>query len=216
MSRRVVHLLSTQTSSGLLYEVDMRLKPSGKGGLLVTSLKAFETYQRQTAWTWEHQALLRARAVAGEGSVRGKFETIRRQILCSCVRQEELRSDIVEMRDRMYRERGAGEQSGFDIKKDRGGITDIEFLVQFLVLNSVARHPQLVVYSDVIRQLESLVEEDMIDKSEAAILRENWLAYRLRVHHLALAQRSERVDESEFCNERKEVGLLWHKYLGSD
>jgi glutamate-ammonia-ligase adenylyltransferase len=216
MSRRVVHLLSTQTSSGLLYEVDMRLKPSGKGGLLVTSLKAFETYQRQTAWTWEHQALLRARAVAGEDSVRGKFETIRRQILCSCVRQEELRRDIVEMRERMYRERGAGEQSGFDIKKDRGGITDIEFLVQFLVLNSVARHPQLVEYSDVIRQLESLVAEDMIDKSEAAILRETWLAYRLRVHHLALAHRSERADESEFCNERKEVGLLWHKYLGGD
>ena len=216
MSRRVVHLLSTQTSSGLLYEVDMRLKPSGKGGLLVTSLKAFETYQRQTAWTWEHQALLRARAVAGEDSVRGKFEAIRRQILCSCVRQEELRRDIVEMRERMYRERGAGEQSGFDIKKDRGGITDIEFLVQFLVLNSVARHPQLVEYSDVIRQLESLVAEDMIDKSEAAILRETWLAYRSRVHHLALAHRSERVDESEFCNERKEVGLLWHKYLGGD
>jgi glutamate-ammonia-ligase adenylyltransferase len=216
LSRRVVHLLSTQTSSGLLYEVDTRLKPSGKGGLLVTSLKAFETYQRKTAWTWEHQALLRARAVAGEDSVCSKFETIRRQILCSCVRQEDLRREIAEMRERMYRERDKNHQPGFDLKNSRGGITDIEFLVQFLVLNGVTRHPRLVEFSDIIRQLESLLAEGMIEKSDATTLRDAWLAYRTRVHHLALAGRPLRVDGSEFRLERENVKALWHKHMGSD
>jgi glutamate-ammonia-ligase adenylyltransferase len=216
LSRRVVHLLSTQTSSGLLYEVDTRLKPSGKGGLLVTSLNAFETYQRQRAWTWEHQALLRARAVAGEHSVRGKFEAIRKQILCSCVKQQDLCRDIVEMRERMYRARDKIHQSGFDLKKGRGGITDIEFLVQFLVLDGVSGHPRLVEFSDIIRQLESLVEEGMIERSDATTLRDAWLAYRSRVHHLALADRPPRVDDSEFRKEREEVNALWHKHMGGD
>jgi len=216
LSRRVVHLLSTQTSSGRLYEVDTRLKPSGKGGLLVTSLKAFENYQMTTAWTWEHQALLRARAVAGEDRVRKKFETIRKQIRCSCVRQGELRKDITEMRERVYRERDKGSRKGVEIKNCRGGITDIEFLVQFLVLDGVTRYPQLVEYSDIIRQLDSLVTEKIIEKSDAEMLHDAWLAYRTRVHHLALARQPEQADENEFRPERERVSSIWNKYLGSD
>lgn len=216
LSRRVVHLLSTQTSSGRLYEVDTRLKPSGKGGLLVTSLKAFETYQMSTAWTWEHQALLRARAVAGEDLVRRKFELIRQKVLCSCVKQEDLRKDISEMRERVYRERDKSPRSSFDIKNGRGGITDIEFLVQFLVLKGVTRHPRLAEYSDIIRQLESLVAEEIVEKGDAETLNDAWLAYRTRVHHLALARQPEQVDENEFRPEREKVRSIWDKYMGSD
>ena len=120
------------------------------------------------------------------------------------------------MRERVYRERDKNLRSGFDVKNGRGGITDIEFLVQFMVLKGVTRHPRLAEYSDIIRQLESLVAEAMIEKSDATTLRDAWLAYRTRVHHLALAQRPPRVDESEFRSEREEVKALWHKHMGSN
>jgi len=214
LTRRVVHMLATQTSSGRLYEVDTRLRPSGKGGLLVTSLEAFERYQREEAWTWEHQALLRARAVAGSPAVMDGFEAIRRRLLCTAVRREDLRENVAEMRERMRAELGSPEPGIFDVKQDRGGIADIEFLVQYLVLKHAPRHPSLVHYPDNVRQLESLVDEGIVDEQVAAELKEAYLAYRARMHRLALEEQPGRVPGDEFVELRKRVADLWADTFG--
>jgi glutamate-ammonia-ligase adenylyltransferase len=150
--RRLVHFLTTQTSSGVMYEIDTRLRPDGRRGLLVTSTDAFERYQEENAWTWEHQALLRARPVAGSASVAGDFERIRAETLRSRVRSNELHADVLSMRRRMRKELDRSDAERFDLKHGRGGIGDIEFIVQFLVLANAPAHPAVIRYSDNIRQ----------------------------------------------------------------
>jgi len=210
LARRIVHLLTTQTASGLLYEVDTRLRPSGKGGLLVTSLRAFEAYQRGEAWTWEQQALLRARAVAGDVQACQAFEALRRRVLCEAVRRDALREDVRRMRSRMLAETGSKDISIFDIKADRGGIADIEFIVQYSVLAGAADHPALVVYSDNVRQLESLVAAGLMDEVLAASLRDAYLAFRDRLHSLSLERRAPRVPATELSDHRQRVVEVWH------
>ena len=104
LAQRILHLLTMHSAAGRLYEVDVRLRPSGKGGLLVTSLAAFTEYQQREAWTWEHQALLHARAVAGDAGLRGRFEQVRTQVLRQNVKREGLRAEVRRMRERMRRE----------------------------------------------------------------------------------------------------------------
>ncbi len=214
LTRRLVHLLSTQTSSGRLYDVDTRLRPSGKGGLLVTNLDAFERYQREQAWTWEHQALLRARAVAGSPGVMDRFEAVRRDVLCSAVHRDSLREDVVEMRERMRLELGSRTPGVFDVKQDRGGIADIEFLVQYLVLRHAHEHPALVKYSDNVRQLDSLVEAGIMDASIAAELKDAYLDYRARMHRLALEDRPGQASADEFVERRRRVAEIWADTFG--
>ena len=141
LGQRIVHLLTMHSAAGRLYEVDMRLRPNGKGGFLMTGIDAFERYQHQDAWTWEHQALLRARAVAGDADLCRRFEETRRRVLCNAVRRATLREDVMEMRARMRRELSQSAAGQFDIKQDAGGIADIEFLVQYLVLAAAHEHP---------------------------------------------------------------------------
>jgi glutamate-ammonia-ligase adenylyltransferase len=215
LTRRLVHLLSTQTSSGLLYEVDTRLRPSGKGGLLVTSLGAFERYQSEEAWTWEHQALLRARAVAGNATVRAEFEAIRQRVLGQRVRLESLRADVARMRARMLAEHASKEAGVFDIKADRGGIGDIEFMVQYWVLSRAREYPQLTRFSDNVRQLEALVEAGLLDADLAERLRSIYLAYRTRLHQLFLDGQSGRIAGDEFDAQRAFVSELWHDTMES-
>jgi glutamate-ammonia-ligase adenylyltransferase len=214
LARRLGHLLSTPTTSGVLYEVDTRLRPSGKGGLLVASLQAFATYQRDEAWTWEHQALLRARAVAGDPGVREGFEAIRRETLMHAVRRDDLKERVAGMRDRMRRELADGGPDRFDIKQDRGGIADIEFLVQYLVLAHAGEHPALVHYSDNIRQLEALVAAGLLGEADASLLREAYLAYRTRLHRLALDGQPGLVPAAELAHYREAVAALWCRLMG--
>jgi glutamate-ammonia-ligase adenylyltransferase len=209
MTRRLVHLLSTQTTSGALYEVDTRLRPSGKGGLLVSNLSGFEDYQRQEAWTWEHQALLRARAVAGDERVRAAFEAMRVRLLTTCVDPDTLRERVRDMRDRMRGELSRGTSEAFDLKQDRGGITDVEFLVQYWVLRWAHEQPELVRWSDNIRQLESLAECERIPKADAARLMDAYLAYRRRLHHGVLAGENGLIPMTELVEERTWVAELW-------
>ena len=213
MTRRLVHLLSTQTASGALYEVDMRLRPSGKGGLMVSNLSGFEGYQRQEAWTWEHQALLRARAVAGDEPVRAAFEALRVRLLTTCVDLETLRDRVRDMRDRMRGELSRGTAEAFDLKQDRGGITDVEFLVQYWVLRWAHEQPELVRWSDNVRQLESLAECERVPKAVAARLMEAYLAYRRRLHHGVLAGEKGLIPTTELVEERKWVADLWARTM---
>jgi len=212
--RRLVHFLTTQTGSGELYEVDTRLRPDGRSGLLVTSTEAFERYQVDNAWTWEHQALLRARAVAGSSTVGHEFERIRRETLLGRVRREALRDDVIGMRQRMRDNLDRSDADRFDLKHGRGGIGDIEFLVQYLVLDRAAEHPDVIFYSDNIRQLDALVASGCLLRSTGDRLQDVYRRYRLRQHHLALDDRSPMIPADEFPEERAFVTATWEDWLG--
>ena len=213
--RRLVHFLTTQTSSGVMYEIDTRLRPDGRRGLLVTSTDAFERYQEENAWTWEHQALLRARPVAGSVGVAGDFERIRAETLRSRVRRNDLQSDVVSMRQRMRKELDRSDAVRFDLKHGRGGIGDIEFVVQFLVLDNAAAYPAVIRYSDNIRQLAALAAVGRLDVQTAAALQSVYREFRLRLHHLSLNDRPPFVEGGEFGEERDFVAAVWEQHLGT-
>jgi len=207
--QRLVHLLTVHSAAGRLYEVDTRLRPSGKGGLLVQSLEGFRDYQREEAWTWEHQALLRARAVAGPPGLRERFESVRCDVLRFGVRRETLLEEVRRMRERMRAELGSARSGQFDLKRDAGGITDIEFLAQYWTLRWCDRHPELVTYSDNIRQLESLASIDLVPQATVDALTAIYRAYRQRIHHLSLNGAETVVPAAEFAAERAQVTAIW-------
>jgi glutamate-ammonia-ligase adenylyltransferase len=213
--RRLVHYLTTQTSSGAMYEIDTRLRPEGRKGVLVTSTDAFERYQEENAWTWEHQALLRARPVAGSVPVAGDFERIRAQTLMSRVRLESLRDDVVSMRSRMRKELDRSTSGRFDLKNGVGGIGDIEFIVQYLVLRHAAPYPGVIRYSDNTRQLAALASVGLLDVQTAARLQGAYREFRRRMHHLTLNDRPPIVDDGELTEERHFVSAVWSRYLGA-
>ena len=212
--RRLVHLLTMQTGSGQLYEVDTRLRPDGHKGLLVTSTDAFERYQEEHAWTWEHQALLRARPVAGSASIATEFERIRRETLVERVKRDQLRSEVISMREKMRAELDRSDAEHFDLKHGRGGIGDIEFLVQYLVLHNAGSHPDVIYYSDNIRQLDALAETGCIDTSVRGALQDAYRDYRLRHHHLVLDGQSPLVGRDDFEAQRRFVVETWDAWLG--
>ncbi|MCC5793953.1 MAG: bifunctional [glutamate--ammonia ligase]-adenylyl-L-tyrosine phosphorylase/[glutamate--ammonia-ligase] adenylyltransferase [Chromatiales bacterium] len=213
LARRIISILTLPTPSGTLYEVDVRLRPSGRSGLLVSSLAAFERYEFEEAWTWEHQALLRGRAVAGSARVGRAFEALRTRVLCEAVRRDTLRGDVLKMRERMRSELPAAPAGRFDIKQDPGGITDIEFIVQYLVLAHGGDHPRLTHWPDNIRQLEALADHGLIAGEQAGVLAETYRAYRQRLHRLKLAGAPGHVDDSELREERARVRSLWDELI---
>jgi glutamate-ammonia-ligase adenylyltransferase len=137
----VIHFLSVQTSSGKLYEIDTRLRPDGAAGLLVTSLASFDRYQRKDAWTWEHQALLRSRSVAGPAPLSEAFEQVRVDVLTGTTDRASLMQEVTKMRRRMREELSTGTSELFDLKQDPGGLADIEFLIDYQVLAHADRIP---------------------------------------------------------------------------
>jgi len=215
MTRRIVHLLTTPTGAGVLYEVDTRLRPSGKGGLLVTSLNAFEAYQREHAWTWEHQALLRARAAAGDPGVRQAFEQLRVRVLVEAVRRDGLRDEVAAMRERMRNELSSGTAALFDLKQDSGGVADIEFLVQYLVLQNAGTRPELLRWPDNMRQIEDLRDAGLLSVPDSRLLHEAYLDFRQRLHRLALANAPGRVPLAEVTPLRDRVRELWQRIMES-
>ena len=216
LAQRIVHLLTMHSAAGRLYEVDVRLRPSGKGGLLVTNIGAFAEYQRREAWTWEHQALLHARSVAGSPELCAEFERVRTEVLCHHVRRESLRSEVRAMRGRMRRELSKGGTARFDIKQDAGGIADIEFLAQYWALNWAERYPAVVMFADTIRQLESVASAALVPQAEVDVLTRAYRAYRATAHHLALAGRPALTSPEEFGSLRAEVTRIWDAAMGAD
>jgi glutamate-ammonia-ligase adenylyltransferase len=212
LGQRIVHLLTMHSAAGRLYEVDMRLRPNGKGGFLMTGIDAFERYQRQDAWTWEHQALLRARPVAGDAGLRDAFAAARRRVLCTAVHRDTLRTDVREMRLRMRRELSKARAGQFDIKQDAGGIADIEFLVQYWVLAAANAHPELLTYTDNIRQLEGLAAVGVLDGARAQWLTDAYIGYRTVLHHLSLEGQGDRVVEAApYAETRAGVVEIWRE-----
>ncbi len=213
LGRRMVHLLTTLTAAGLLYELDFRLRPSGKSGMLVSSLDAFKEYQLNEAWTWEHQALVRARVVAGDPELGRMFRIVRRAVLTRKRNPVELRNQVREMRHRMREELGKGNQHRFDLKQDSGGIADIEFMVQYGILSWAPQHPEIVEYTDNIRLLESFAATGNLPERDTALLANAYRAYRTRVHTLALQEQPALVDRKEFREYREKVTAIWNRLL---
>ena len=217
LGQRVVHMLSAPTAVGRLYEADMRLRPSGSSGLLVCPVESFRTYQLEEAWIWEKQALVRARPIAGDLSLRHRFDEVRREVLARPRNAEELRAEIARMRGRMRKELlkvGSGE---FDLKQSPGGIVDIEFLVQYLVLRGAHRHPDaLLRWTDNVRLLGALADVGLLDRETAHVLRIAYLVYRAVGHKLSLREQPGRVPAERFAPIRERVVETWTRFLGPD
>jgi glutamate-ammonia-ligase adenylyltransferase len=221
LGQRIIHLITTQTNSGQLYEVDMRLRPSGASGLLVSSLGAFARYQENEAWTWEHQALVRARVLVGSQDVGQGFEKVRAAVLGRERDPDTLRVEVSEMRAKMRDNLGtkgtaAGKgpnafdaASSFDLKQDAGGIVDIEFMVQYAALAWSREHPELSRYTDNIRILEGLEQVGLMPAADASLLREVYKAYRSAAHRQALQKNPGVVSGDQFADERHEVMRIW-------
>jgi glutamate-ammonia-ligase adenylyltransferase len=216
LAQRIVHLLTMHSAAGRLYEVDVRLRPSGKGGMLVTNIRAFAEYQRKEAWTWEHQALLHARSVAGAPELRAEFESVRLDVLSNHVRRDTLRTEVRTMRERMRKELSRATEGQFDIKQDAGGVADIEFLAQYWALRWAKDYPPVVMFSDTIRQLESVASADLVPQVTVDLLIVAYQAYRARTHHLSLMNEAPLVPATEFVTERAAVTRIWNRAMADD
>ncbi|MDP3816311.1 bifunctional [glutamate--ammonia ligase]-adenylyl-L-tyrosine phosphorylase/[glutamate--ammonia-ligase] adenylyltransferase [Pseudomonas sp.] len=223
LGQRIIHLLTTQTNSGQLYEVDMRLRPSGAAGLLVSSLGAFLRYQENEAWTWEHQALVRARVLVGCPRVGKAFAAVRAQVLGGARDLNKLRGEVSEMRAKMRDNLGskataAGTAANafeaafpFDLKQDAGGIVDIEFMVQYAALAWSHQYPELLEFTDNIRILEGLERVGMLPGEDARLLRDIYKAYRAAAHRQALQKQPGVVSGEQFPEERRSVMRIWRE-----
>ena len=215
LAQRLIHFLSTQTSSGRLYEIDTRLRPSGRSGLPVPSLNSFLPYQQERAWVWEHQALLRSRAVAGAPRVKEAFEEIRRDVLVHYVARDKLKAEIKSMRQRMRQELSLSKAEEFDLKQDSGGLSDIEFLVDYWVLAHAEEFPELVTFPDKVRQLEALERTGLVSAERCARLKDTYIALRESAHELALNEGGRIIRGDSFAEERRWVRALWAEVLGA-
>ena len=213
LGQRVVHILTARTPAGNLYEIDMRLRPSGSGGILVSHIDAFNHYQTARAWTWEHQALIRARAIGGDPRLTDWFEAIRKTVLGHTRDLETLKNDVIKMRKRMRQTHLKSEPDMFDLKQGFGGIVDIEFLVQFLVLANAVRYPALLKWTDNVRLLQELAQTDLIDEETAYLMRKAYLIYRAAVHRLDLQEKPAKVPSDHFNDLRTHIQEAWVQYL---
>ncbi|MBY5992329.1 bifunctional [glutamate--ammonia ligase]-adenylyl-L-tyrosine phosphorylase/[glutamate--ammonia-ligase] adenylyltransferase [Ferrimonas balearica] len=214
LAQRILHLFATRTASGVLYEVDTRLRPSGSAGLLVSQIDRFEEYQRGEAWTWEHQALVRARFVFGDDALAGRFARLRRSLLCQARDAESLKADVVSMRAKMRDHLDRSTKDAFDLKQGPGGITDIEFLTQYLVLKEAAQCPALATWSDNVRILETALSEGKLSPEAADRLIRTYIELRDTNHHRVLAGQSGLVPLEARPAACEAVRGIWQAHLG--
>lgn len=212
LAQRVLHLFTTRTLSGVLYEVDMRLRPSGKSGLLVIQLKTYDDYLEREAWTWELQALVRARMVFGHDNLQRRFEQIRLHHLTKPRVLTKLKVDIVSMREKMRDHLWHRTALGSDVKQMPGGMTDIEFITQFLVLGYAPEYPQLCEYTDNIRILQCAAHVGLLSEEESSGLIQHYKAYRAASHRLALAEQ-DGISDQDFTTANRLVGSVWQRLL---
>jgi len=216
LSQRIIHIMNTFTPAGILYEVDMRLRPNGASGLLVSSLEAFADYQRRSAWTWENQAMVRARVVTGDGEIARQFERIRSGVLARPREARKLAAEVCEMRQRMRQELDRSRAEKIDLKQCRGGIVDIEFMVQWFVLLRSNEHAALLRYTDNLRLLDELSGAGLLTGEEVTALKAAYFDIRQRINQLALQEAASLVPAGELADHREAVARIWDKYLEPD
>ncbi|MCS6468535.1 bifunctional [glutamate--ammonia ligase]-adenylyl-L-tyrosine phosphorylase/[glutamate--ammonia-ligase] adenylyltransferase [Burkholderia thailandensis] len=220
-ARRLITWLTTATGAGTLFDIDLRLRPNGEAGLLVTDLDAFRRYQLRegdaanTAWVWEHQALTRARYSAGDARIGAAFEAIRVQVLTTPRDAAVLAKEIVEMREKVL----AGHPNTtelFDLKHDRGGMVDIEFVVQYWVLLHAAQQPEMIRNTGNIALLREVSRFGLMSEAEAETVGAAYRTYRKLQHRLRLdGMEKARVEPERVAAERRAVVALWERAFGA-
>ena len=213
LAQRIIHYLTTATAEGTLYELDFRLRPQGASGLIVNGIEALRDYLFGEAWTWEHQALVRARVVAGDDGLTSRFREIRREVLLRERDDAELKREVRDMRARMRRELGSGNEPGFDLKQDAGGIADIEFMVQYGALRWASRLGAHLDYTDNIRLLEGFANARLMRTDAVEFLMDAYRAYRARVHALALQEETVVMGDGELDHYREGVTRIWNELM---
>ena len=213
LGQRVIHALTMHTAAGTLYGADMRLRPGGDSGTIVSHIEAYKDYLESQAWTWEHQALIRARAVAGDPELIAQFNRIREEVLTIRRDPETLKTEVREMREKMRVQRLTPEPGMFNLKQDRGGIVDIEFLVQYLALRHAHAHPDVIVWTDNIRLMEGLSVEGLISAEESQVLQEAYVSMRQKIHRLTLQERKALVEVSMVRERAAKVTSIYDRYL---
>jgi [glutamine synthetase] adenylyltransferase / [glutamine synthetase]-adenylyl-L-tyrosine phosphorylase len=213
LGQRIIHILTTHTRAGRLYEIDMRLRPSGSSGPLVSHINSFREYQANNAWTWEHQALVRARFICGDPAISNLFEIIRRETLMKKRDLSELQSEIRTMREKIRKAHGISEPGKFHLKQGKGGIIDIEFIVQYLILANAHQHSALVKWSDNVRQLEALAQTGILENKISHLLKQAYLTFRSSIHHLHLQDQPPVVDYPDLQAIGSTVAAIWKNYF---
>ncbi len=209
--QKLMHFSTTRTSGGVLYEMDMRLRPDGDSGVLVSDIDSYLEYQEHRAWTWEHQALVRARPIAGSRRVCAAFEKIRDRILRTPRDPEKLREDVLSMRKKMFDNLDRGNDKLFDLKESRGGIVDIEFLAQYLMLREAPDHPDMVLWTDNVRIFEECARLGILSTEDASLLCEAYIALRSWYHKLSLADLKRILPHEDVPKETENVRRIWQK-----
>ena len=214
LTQRVVHWLSTLTPAGRAYEIDLELRPSGQSGPVVVSFRSFASYQREKAWTWEHQALTRARFVAGPEALGAQVEALRREVLGRRRDPAKLAQEIVEMRRKMRGHLEKRRPGVWDVKQGEGGVIDSEFLTQYLVLRDAADRPELLEWSDNWRQLDALAAAGSLPPEDRSDLIACYRAYRGFAHAQALQSEEALAADEQFAKERAGVRAAWQRQFG--
>jgi glutamate-ammonia-ligase adenylyltransferase len=214
LAQRIMHLLNTKTLSGQLYETDLRLRPSGNAGLLCCGISGYEHYQQNEAWTWEHQALVRARPILGDIELTDEFHRIRNTILCLPRQTEKLRAEVKSMREKMRQHLLNTSATGIDLKQCEGGITDIEFMTQYWVLSEAANHPEFTQWTDNLRLIQTAAKVGLISTEDAAVLQDAYLMLRDKYHQLTLAGQKLTEKSKELAEIMDKVSARWLALFG--
>lgn len=214
LAQRFITWMTSHTAAGILFDVDIALRPDGASGLLVTSVASFEKYQAESAWLWEHQAITRARFCAGDADIGARFEAIREAVLRKEREEAALKQEVQAMRQRMH-EGHPNAGTLFDLKHDSGGMIDIEFMVQYLILRHAARHPELVADIGNIALLKLCGKLGLIDAELAGQVSDAYRAYRKLQHQIRLqGEDKARVESAKVEKEAVAVRELWRQIFG--
>jgi glutamate-ammonia-ligase adenylyltransferase len=213
LGQRLIHILTARTGGGILYEVDTRLRPSGRSGMLVTNPAAFREYQDSHAWAWEHQALIRARPIAGDAALARVFEEIRATTLCRARDPETLRTEVAAMRARMHAAQAPHDPSEINLKHDPGGMIDVEFMVQYAVLRWAHDHPELIQHRGNIPLLNALEARGLLAPAPAGLLRDAYHRYLGVEQRLKLMERQPLVAPQELGDFPQRIRALWREWF---
>ena len=216
--RKLINWLTVKTGEGDLYEIDTALRPNGNSGLLITTFDAYANYQQQrgsnTAWTWEHQAMTRARFVLGSETLRQRFDAVRQAVICAPRDAEALRAEIVAMREKV-RQAHPVQGEFFDVKHSHGGMVDAEFAMQYLVLSQSAQHPELIANAGNIALLQAAEAAGLLPPGVGTAAADAYRALRRIQHRARLNEEPTQVAPQEIQRERDAVLALWQAVFGS-
>lgn len=211
LARRLTSWLTAPTGAGVLYDVDLRLRPNGDAGFAATHINAFARYQHENAWTWEHQALTRARGVAGSTALIARFDAVRNDILSRPRDETALRTDITAMREKMF---PTHPPEDANVKYARGGVVDVEFIVQYLILAHAHQYPQLLQNYGNIALLSMAANVNLIDKTQAKSSRSAYRHYRKLQHNTKLRDALHAEVDAELLAHYRVVKTLWQQVFG--